>query len=42
MLSNPPAFVRMIKGHNRLLPRDVGRSRKQIRIPSKGRVIPNA
>jgi hypothetical protein len=35
-----PAFLGMIKGHDRFLPRDVGRSNGGARVPSKGKIIP--
>lgn len=35
-----PAFLGMIKSHDGLLPRDVGRSNGGARVASKGKVIP--
>jgi len=39
--NHPPAFVGMIKGHNRLLPRNANRSRGVAKIASKGRAVKN-
>lgn len=36
-----PAFLKRVPGHNRMLPRNVGRSRGGVRVGSKARVIPS-
>ena len=41
MSSRPPAFVKIIKSRDGLLPRNVVRSRGGAKVASKGKVIPS-